>query len=191
MADAVGTDINRPTSRPFTLGDSMILIVALALGLAIARPGIGMTANAFRTVPQSHFRTLAGAVQVGRVLNIVMLTFLFFLLPAFLILRLKRPRPPFRLMMGQPGFAGCAAVVALVVIAVPLSLLAPSGLGQLFIESAAKVLLPAAVPLAWVYLIATRRWDPEPSWIDRMGRVLGALWMVSLPGLLVLSWLPY
>jgi hypothetical protein len=191
MAHAAVTDINRPTFRPFTLGDAMILIVALALGLAIARTSIGRIANAFLTIAQSHFRTLAGAVQLGRALDIVLINFLFFLLPAFLILRLKRPRPHLRVMMGQPGFVGCAAVVAVVVVAVPLFLLAPSGLGQLFIESAAQVVLPSAVPLAWVWLIARSRWNPEPSWIDRTGRIVGALWMVSLPALAVLNGLPY
>jgi hypothetical protein len=191
MAEAAVADLDRPRSRPFTLGDAMILIVALALALAIARPGIAMIANALRTVPHSQFRTLAGAVQLGRVLNIVLLNFLFFLLPAFLILRLKHPRPPWRSMLGQPGFAGCAAVVAVVVVALPLSLLAPSGPGQLFVESAAQVLLPGAVPLAWVWMIAKSRWNPEPSWIDRMGRILGVLWMVSLPALVILNYLPY
>jgi hypothetical protein len=43
------------------------------------------------------------------------------------------------------------------------------------------VLLTAGAPLAWVCLIATRRWNPEPTWIDRFGRILGALWMVCAP----------
>jgi hypothetical protein len=191
MVDAAVTDINRPTYRPFTLGDSMILIAALALGLAIARPAMAMIVDSIHTVAQSHFRTLAGAVQLGRVLIVVLVNFLMFLLPAFLIVRLKRPRPALRLMMDQPGFAGCAAVAAVVLVAIPLSLLAPSGAGQLFIESAAQILLPGAVPLAWVWMIARSRWNPEPNWIDRLGRILGVLWMVSLPALVVLNLLPF
>jgi hypothetical protein len=173
------------------LGDAMILIIALALGLAIARPGIVLIADAIRSVPQSHFRTWAGAVQLGRVLNIVVLNFLFFLLPAFLIVRLKRPRAPLRSMIRQPGFAACAAPVAFVLASLPLALLAPTGRAGQVIEIAGQVLLTAAAPLAWVSLIATRRWDPEPSWIDRLGHILGALWMVSVPAHLVLIRLPY
>ena len=191
MAEAAVTDIGRPRSRPFALGDAMILIVALALGLALAGPGIVIIADAIRTVPHKHFRTLAGAVPLGRFLNIVVLNFLFFLLPAFLILRLKRPRPPLRSLIRQPGFAACAAPVAFFLVSLPLALLAPSGLAGQVIEIAGQVLLAAAVPLAWVSLIATRRWDPEPSWIDRLGRILGALWMFSLPAHLVLIRLPY
>jgi hypothetical protein len=26
----------------------------------------------------------------------------------------------------------------------------------------------------------SRRWRPEPGWIDRLGRVIGALWLLSL-----------
>jgi hypothetical protein len=27
----------------------------------------------------------------------------------------------------------------------------------------------------------TRNWKAEPSWIDRAGRVLGALWLATIP----------
>jgi hypothetical protein len=191
MGATAATGIDRPTSRPFGLADAMIVIIALGLGLAIARPALVLIANAVRSDPRWRFQTLDGAVSLGSMLNIVLLNLLFFLLPAFLILRLKRPRPPLRLLIGQPGFAACAAPVAVVLVVLPLSLLAPSGLGQQIIEFAAQVIVIAAVPLAWVFLIATRRWDPEPSWIDRLGRILGALWMVCVPAHFVLIHLPY
>jgi hypothetical protein len=190
MAAPAVTGIDRPMSRPFGLADVMIVIIALALGLAIARPALVLIADAVRSDPLWRFRTLDGAVSLGRMLNNVLLNFLLFLLPACLILRLKRPRPPLRSMISQPGFAACAAPLAVLVF-LPLSLLAPSGLGQQIIEIAAQVLVIAAVPLAWVFLIATRRWDPEPSWIDRLGRILGALWMVCVPAHFVLIHLPY
>ncbi len=191
MAEAAVTDIAPPEPRPFTLGDAMIFIIALALSLALARPGIIVIADAIRTVPQSHFRTLAGAVQLGRFLNIVVLNFLFFLVLAFLIIRLKRPRPPLRTLIHQPGFAACAAPFAFYLAALPLALLVSYGPARQAIEIGGQVLLAAAAPLAWVYLIATRRWGPEPSWIDRLGRFLGVLWMVCLPVHLVLIRLPY
>jgi hypothetical protein len=191
MAEAAVTDIARPKPRPFTLGDAMILIIALALGLALARPDIRSIAHGTYSVPHSAIRTQTGVVQLGGLYNLVVLSFLFFLLPAFLILRLKRPRPRLRSTMGQPGFAACAAPFAVYVGALLLSALAPSGAGQRVFEIAVQVLLAAAVPLAWVSLIATRRWDPEPSWIDRLGRSLGALWMVSVATQLVLYQIPY
>lgn len=40
MAHRAATEVDRPQLRPFTLGDAMILIIALAPGLAFARPDI-------------------------------------------------------------------------------------------------------------------------------------------------------
>jgi hypothetical protein len=34
-----------------------------------------------------------------------------------------------------------------------------------------------AVIVAWSVLWANRRWRPEPSWIDRTGRLLGVYWV--------------
>ena len=191
MAEAAVTEIGRPRCRPFGLGDAMILIVALALGLALAGPGIIIIADGIRTIPLKQFRTLAGAVSLGRFLNIIVLNFLFFLIPACLILRLRRPRPTLRALIRQPGFAACAAPVAFFLVSLPLVLFAPSGLAGEVISNGGQVLSAVAAPLAWVSLVATRRWDPEPSWVDRFGRILGALWMFSLPAHLVLIRLPY
>ncbi len=55
----------------------------------------------------------------------------------------------------------------------------------------AQVALVVAPPLTWLLLIATRRWHPEPSWIDRLGRVLRVLGMICTPAHLVLIRLPY
>jgi hypothetical protein len=181
MGDTAGTDVDRPTARPLSLADAMIFIIALGLGLAIARPVIVLIADTVRADPRWRFQTLDGAVSLGRMFNIVLLDFLLFLLPAFLIVRLKRPRAALRSMICQPGFAACAAPVAIVLATMPLYLLSPSGLAHQFIEIASQVLLVGAAPLAWVFLIATRQWNLEPSWIDRLGRVLGALCMVCLP----------
>jgi hypothetical protein len=181
MGDTAGTDVDRPTARPLSLADAMIFIIALGLGLAIARPVIVLITDTVRADPRWRFQTLDGAVSLGRMFNIVLLDFLLFLLPAFLIVRLKRPRAALRSMICQPGFAACAAPVAIVLATMPLALFPASGLAHQFIEIASQVLLVGAAPLAWVFLIATRQWNLEPSWIDRLGRVLGALCMVCLP----------
>jgi hypothetical protein len=190
MAEAAVAGIELPRSRPFTLGDAMIVIIALALGLAIARPGIGLVVDSIRSDPKYPFRTWAGAVSLGRILNLLLLNFLVILQPAFLILRLRRPRAPLRSLIGQPGFAACAAPIAIFLAILPFELL-PTGIARQVMEIAAQVLIVAAVPLAWVYLLVTRRWAPEPSWIDRAGRVLGAIWMICIPAHMVLIRQPY
>ena len=36
-----------------------------------------------------------------------------------------------------------------------------------------------AVAAAWLILALSGRWQPEKSWIDRLGRLLGAIWIVT------------
>ena len=110
MAESVVTEVDRTKFRPFTLGDAMILIIALALGLAVARPAISSLAFKVRSLSRSTiFGRLGAVLALARTLNIIVLSFLLFLLPAFVILRLKRPRAPLRSVVRQPGFAACAA----------------------------------------------------------------------------------
>ncbi len=53
---------------------------------------------------------------------------------------------------------------------------------ELFIEiPASSVIVPATVVLVWVMLAVTRKWQAEPSWIDRAGRLLGVLWIATIP----------
>jgi hypothetical protein len=172
------------------LADAMIFVIAFGLGLALARPAIVMIADAVRSDPRWRFQTLTGAVSLGRMLNIVLLNFLFFLLPAFLIVRLRRPRPSLRSLICQPGFVACATPVVIVLATMPLVLLPLSGLAEV-IGIGAQVLLVVAAPLAWLFLIATRRWNAEPSWIDRLGRILGTLGMLCTPAHFVLIRLPF
>jgi hypothetical protein len=191
MMETAGADVDRSRSRPLTLADAMVFIVAIGLGLAIARPAIVMIIDAVRGDPRWRLQTMPGAVSLGRMLNIVLLNFLLFLLPAFLIVRLKRPRASLRAMICQPGFAACAPPAAIFIASLPVTLFPPSGVAEQVITIASQVLVICAAPLAWVILIATRRWNPEPSWIDRLGRILGVLWMACLPAHLVLIRLPY
>ena len=73
----------------------------------------------------------------------------------------------------------------------PLVLFPVSGLAGEVIEKGVQILLVVAAPLAWIFLIATRRWNPEPGWIDRLGRILGTLAMLCTPAHFVLIRLPY
>ena len=38
-----------------------------------------------------------------------------------------------------------------------------------------------AVAVSWLTLALTGRWHPEPSWVDRWGRVLGWTWIFVGP----------
>jgi hypothetical protein len=191
VEENAATDIKQPRPRPLNLADAMIFIIALALGIALARPVIALIVDAIRYDPRWRFQTLDGTLSLGRMLNIVFLNFLIFLLPAFLIVRLRRPRPAFRSLLCQPGFVACAAPVVIVLATIPLALFPSSEPAQHLLALGSQVLLAAAAPLAWVFLIATHRWNPEPSWIDRLGRILGVLLSVCSLIHFVLIRLPY
>jgi hypothetical protein len=169
----------------------MIFIVALGLAFALTRPAIILIVDAVRSQPRWRFQTIEGFMSLVRMLNIVLLNFLMFLVPAFLIVRLRRPRPPLRALMCQPGFAACAAPVVLVLATLPLAVYHPSGRAGDVIDIVMQILLSAVAPLAWFFLVVTRRWNPEPSWIDRLGRVIGFVGMLCVPAHMLLIRLPY
>jgi hypothetical protein len=191
LDETAGTESDRPTSRPFGLADAMTFIIALGLGLALARPAIVLIADTVRSEPRWRFQTMAGAVSLVRMVNIVLLNFLLFLISAFLVVRLRRPRVALRSMICQPGFAALASSVIVVLAGAPLSLLPLSGLAAEAIGNVFQLLLVVVAPLTWVFLIATRRWNPEPGWIDALGRILGFIWMICVPAHMVLIRLPY
>jgi hypothetical protein len=43
-------------------------------------------------------------------------------------------------------------------------------------------LIGLAVLMAWIVLKVRRQWKPEPSWIDRLGRLLGWGWIAMILG---------
>jgi hypothetical protein len=45
-----------------------------------------------------------------------------------------------------------------------------------------EMALPGLAVLAsWLVLLATRCGQPEASWIDRTGRLVGAFWLATIP----------
>jgi hypothetical protein len=191
MSETAAPESEPTTIRRLNLIDAMIFIIALGLGLALARPAFTLIADAVSRDPHWRFQRLAGAVSLARMLNIVLLNFLFFLLPAVLIVRLRRPRPPLRSLIDQPGFVACALPVVIVLVTLPLAFWPLPGAAGGAVEFGVQALLITASPLAWVSLIATRRWNPERSWIDRLGRLLGALGMICTAAHFIFIHLPY
>jgi hypothetical protein len=52
------------------------------------------------------------------------------------------------------------------------------GIGFLDMVPLIPALNAPAILAAWLTLILRRRWCPEPSWLDRMGRLLAILWLI-------------
>jgi hypothetical protein len=130
---------------------------------------------------------------------------------AVLIMRLRRPRPPFSRCFRQPGAAACAAATTFFVLDVLTRLLdlifrfSADRMGVVFHTGSMTTSLRyhvdnlfgplalwvgewsgMAVAGAYLALWATGLWRSQPSWIDRTGRVLGWLWMLMGLGVICL-----
>ncbi|MDG3007850.1 hypothetical protein [Paludisphaera mucosa] len=192
-ATARSTTRARPAGRPFRLVDVLILTAATGVGLAGAR-------WVYEEILFQEFSLVPAGILLAPAMFAwpVMTAWMAALIP----IRLIAPRPPRRRLAAQPGMAAAcstslvmafAAVVALVV---PLMMSSAwMGLRADLIE--ARILgIPAAVSLAilssWTTLALGGRWRPEPSWIDRLGRLLAVALIATGPGVvLVVRDLPY
>ncbi len=156
--------------RRFHLWDAMILVAAMAVGLAIARVALSQGYPRRLISPRDH---LLYAIERG---HAAVFSCVAALTAAFLPLRLRRPIPAFPRVCTQPGFVACCiAIVQLMEGAVIAS----------FAETAphtfALALSPAigiSVAGAWLILWFNGWWKAEPGWNDAMGRVLGVCWIV-------------
>ena len=178
--------------RRFNVGDSLILLAALCIGLAGIRDRI-------RTFPMRTARWLDDYRRFRKELANVppmseedyrfsvkslsfyisdegkawLISSLIGLTPAQIIMRLRRPRPDWQALSRQPAFLACCA--ALIGLALDRGFFP-----YLRFESLIFPLLSAlAVVIAWTLLLVLRRWKSEGTWIDRLGIAIGIGWIVS------------
>jgi hypothetical protein len=168
-----------PAARPFKLLDAMVLVAATAVGFGWVR-----CVWYFNT----DWRLNDWLNEAPEMLLALLMVWTL----ATLFLRLVPPRPRIRRLVSQPGAAACGAVA--LIFALECS--------RYFLDSTARSrgvrwilpwarYVPAelfslisggpyayAVVTAWGLLFLSRRCRPEPSWIDRAGRVTGLLWLL-------------
>ncbi len=116
-----------------------------------------------------------GALGFALAQDAFYLFFPFLLVWSFclLCLRLIQPRPPWSTLVRQPGSWACVGSILGVLLGYAL---------ELFTKiKAPSVIVPAMVILVWIVLAVSRKWQGEPSWIDRAGRALGVLWVATIP----------
>jgi hypothetical protein len=73
----------------------------------------------------------------------------------------------------QPGSWACGSAVIATLVVLWLEYLTRFHLSP--------VLISGAVLISWLSLAVSRRWSPEPTAIDRAGRVVGIGWLVLFP----------
>jgi hypothetical protein len=174
-------------SRGMSILDGMILIGGTAIGFAAIRlgdvtPYLGQYPTwssalmAFTNIT-SWLSTLAPVVALWSL--------------SFILLRLRQPRPRRRRLFDQPGFVASVATAAGLVFMGWLLFPAllgnqPGALwnGQAYVLDAWGTTVVfsimgcgGAVASSWMILAIGGRWRPEPGWIDRIGRGLGAYWI--------------
>jgi hypothetical protein len=180
--------------RPFGLTDAMMCVVAAAVGLWVnQRNWVSFVARWQRPV-DSHD-------TLEHVLDLVTPHLAAMTIAVFAV-RMRAPRPPLCRLARQPGLVACAvALSALLVIACWVGVTTAMGRAVEFSEHATNdfehsrgsfVLYPLsgrnlvvygdrigfAVAGAWLWLWISGRWRAEPTWVDRLGRVMGWLWLV-------------
>jgi hypothetical protein len=179
--------------RRFTLLDAMVVILALAAGLGVLKHQIGLISwigvqtlfERFRAWSQRDYSKLA-ILAIELTMPMALATTI-----AVLVLRLRQPRPRWRRLTRQPGFVACLAASSTSAFAGFAGLLniafQPAGFIVNFTDPFGifgMALGGLAVALLWVVFSLAGLWRPEPSWIDRAGRVVGVGWI----GMLVASW---
>jgi hypothetical protein len=169
------------SERRFSILDGMILIGAFALAWAWVQWDI-------RFVERYRWTRLGGVVLAWvdeRIpLAIAPLTV------AVLLLRLLPPHQPRRLYFREPGFVACATASFFVSAAI-FSLMLGVVQGAEFwwgLRIYRTYWMPTVGPSvlgAWLLLFASGRWRSERSWVDRLGRYLGFLWIITRFGPLI------
>jgi hypothetical protein len=186
-------DMARPGSgqevtRKFTLFDAVVSVAALAVALAFSRTQLTYLWANLCAIPirgsagwagvWSYLRTRTDVTR-----SIVMFSFtplycfLFAWTLAFLVMRLRKPRPPLRNLVKQPGMVACEVLLSGMILTFCLAL----NEGYQLLASVTVISTAFAIPVAWTSLALRGRWAAEPSWIDRLGRGLGICWSVSIP----------
>lgn len=195
-----------PTSpRNFTVRDAAILVAATAIALGLTRSYPIWIKSALKTSTLADWSPWRTAIEWSEYICFATMPVGMCMTVAVLAMRLIRPRPPFRRLVRQPGTTASVAFVFSLLLG-----LLQSVTGALTLDHIADILdllffmfkpvnntdfscivgfcqclgflgSGRVVAVAWLVLALTRSWRPEPSWIDRAGRVLGCYWIATMP----------
>jgi hypothetical protein len=182
--------------RQLSIMDAMILVLGTAVGAALARAYLRGHFAALDLWPKTGFdrewlwRVVNWSRGPGACVVVPMMA-------ALLAIRLRPPRPRRGRLIHQPGFAACLAIMVWLLLRwiwvatfyyPPRSPPPAARFEPLWFE--ATQYAGEAVVGSWLALALSRRWRPEPSWVDRAGRVLGAYWLAALFSAYAALWIP-
>ncbi len=171
-----------PRRRPFTVADAMILVAAMTPGLILLRMATSLGLFETITSPFGHgvgaFLWLVTSVGVCILVGPSL---------AVAILTVRQPSRDRKHAIRGPGFVACLAVMTASVF--PIAYFAKSMLKshrpednlEWFFFRLIQELASGAGMMsigAWLALVVVGRWRPRPTWTDRLGRVVGACWVI-------------
>ncbi len=189
--------------RRFQITDAIVLVAATGCGLAGCRFWMWSSKidlDNFWPTENEPLLEAIWSIALGLIPieSIMLLSWTM----AILLLRLRPARPRRRHLWCQPGFLACVATI--LVFAWKGAGVGLYIVGQVLTANPAKfseitfgdiiydltfmlISFPldtqadvgAAILLIWLVTWASGRCRPEPSWVDRAGRVLGAIWVCT------------
>jgi hypothetical protein len=170
--------------RRFSIADAMILIVATSIGIVLVRAilpnilaGIMSIVADFAHPPKQG---ASATVDAWLVALLAASPLLAAWTVALLLLHLRRPRPHLNCMLRQPGAVAC--VIATLGMAFCATWVIPMWVrGDSALLVALRFVYHGDVGVAvlggWAVLVLSGRWRPEPSWLDRAGRIIAVTWI--------------
>jgi hypothetical protein len=160
MTDPGGSlPVKNMACRCFNLGDGMILIAAIAVGLAF-----GKRATWHENIPGLFSVPYAASLCLDS------------LSVAVLLLRSRQPRPPFARMVVQPGVFACGTAVVCLIVSGIMGVIV--GYDYTFWPIFEITATGGGVTSVWLMFWLGGLWKPEKGWIDGMGRFLGGCWIL-------------
>ncbi|WP_422929081.1 hypothetical protein [Singulisphaera sp. PoT] len=182
-------------SRPFGLADGMILVAATATGLSLSRKAVDVAGP---TSLWRMIRTLSsGGCSFEEFVNLSVELGIALVLPTLaswtfgcLLLRLRAPRPSRRRFTRQPGAMASLAASTVIGLSLAVALLhwlltdraIPKTSHVFGLALFVSMQVGVVVSCCWSTMIVSRGYVPEPTWLDRLGRLLGAAWIaVAVP----------
>ena len=188
--------------RRFQLLDAMILVAATAAGCAgmqwidrltageISWPTLYREWMSYEN-GRTSFALVNSPAGLGLYLEVLIQPLFIAWTLALIPVRMFSPRPRLRHLACQPGMmAACASGLTTVFLgALIVAAIQKSGMTEM-IMVLAPVLVGLSISASWMTLLLGRRWRAEASWIDRLGRALGVLWIlisILIVGLLALK----
>jgi hypothetical protein len=179
--------------REFQISDAMILLAGLAFSLSMGAYLFFFFADAISRLcreasdnapflfadPLRFCKLIAPDLRNTLWYGLQVLEMLLGgMIPAFLVIRLRRPRPPLRCLIRQPGtVAAAAAVFGLFWVTGWLYLVIPDRMSA---ETGAAIAAGGTVAVAWIVLSVCGWGRAEPGWIDHVGRLLGIASLTAL-----------